>query len=698
MPCRRARRPGARDRPRPPLRELRGAPRRERARRPGLVAGSGDRRPARRSREAWGGRPVMVYGFDDLMRPAGAARRAGAGGGRDGRRRLREGCGSPCARHCSGRSRRSSVPSACSSSASTRRIPRAACCGTWIATCSSPVRPGPARRRTGADAVRRRPGGRRSGSRLRACSDRGTSPTRSWSSSAALTGGPLLATVLRELGLPVALEASLPLAGTCAGGSLLQLCRAAADDGAVELLAHLRSDPSLPPAIADRVERRVRRGDARDGVGGDRGLGARAAPRAGARGGGRPRAPAGAGALGARAGRGRPPQARAPDEPRRPRTVPARRSSCAPGSPPLSCSTSSRRSAGFRCEQPDLPEAVEALASASVPHWRGPAAGRVRIMSPYRARSARARALFCASLQDGEFPTATPQDPLLSEERRREIGSPDLRRAEQADEERYLFHACVSRPTERLYLSWQSTDEDGARAGAVGVRRRGARPGRSWPRRGRRGLGSHPRARAGGPDARGGDERARAGARPGARRLALRPARGPADRRRGCAREPRARAVRRASGSRPAPGPAARRVRARRARLAHGVQRQLAGGLDRVPLSLVRLARAHPAAARARGRSALSARSFTARSSASTATRPAGTRSRAPATSRIGGGASSCSRRRRRSGRARRSTAPAARPRPRADPGRGVPRRGGRRRDRPAPGQGVARARLRGVR
>ena len=77
------------------------------------------------------------------------------------------------------------------------------------------------------------------------------------------SGGPLLATVLRELGLPVALEASLPLAGTCAGGSLLQLCRAAADDRAVEaLLAHLRSDPSLPPAIADRVERRVRRGDA----------------------------------------------------------------------------------------------------------------------------------------------------------------------------------------------------------------------------------------------------------------------------------------------------------------------------------------------------------------------------------------------------------------------------------------------------
>ena len=97
-----------------------------------------------------------------------------------------------------------------------------------------------------------------------------------------------------------------------------------------------------------------------------------------------------------------------------------------------------------------------------MPRWRGPADGRVRIMSPYRARAARARALFCAGLQEGEFPSAAPPDPLLSEERRAAIGNRDLRRADQADEERYLFHACVSRPTERLFLSWQSCDEDGA--------------------------------------------------------------------------------------------------------------------------------------------------------------------------------------------------------------------------------------------
>ena len=96
-----------------------------------------------------------------------------------------------------------------------------------------------------------------------------------------------------------------------------------------------------------------------------------------------------------------------------------------------------------------------------MPFWRGPAEGRIRIMSPYRARAARVRALFCASLHDGEFPSTASPDPLLAEERRREIGHPDLRRSEPAEEERYLFHSCVSRPTDRLYLSWQACDEDG---------------------------------------------------------------------------------------------------------------------------------------------------------------------------------------------------------------------------------------------
>ncbi len=83
------------------------------------------------------------------------------------------------------------------------------------------------------------------------------------------------------------------------------------------------------------------------------------------------------------------------------------------------------------------------------------------MLSPYRARAARARHLFVASLQDGEFPGGDTGDPLLGDERRRRLGIAALVRQDQAIEERYLFHACACRPTERLWLCWRSSDEEG---------------------------------------------------------------------------------------------------------------------------------------------------------------------------------------------------------------------------------------------
>jgi hypothetical protein len=104
-------------------------------------------------------------------------------------------------------------------------------------------------------------------------------------------------------------------------------------------------------------------------------------------------------------------------------------------------------------------EVVEALEELRVPLWRGSAEGRVRVLSPYRVRARRVRHLFVASLQDGEFPSHDPGDPLLGDERRAALGLPARRDPEH--EERYLFYACVSRPSERLYLSWRGSDEDG---------------------------------------------------------------------------------------------------------------------------------------------------------------------------------------------------------------------------------------------
>lgn len=277
-------------------------------------------------------------------------------------------------------------------------------------------------------------------------------------------GGRLPATVMREMGIPVALESSLALSATQVGGALIALARAAADESAVgSLLAHMRLDPALTPAAVDTVEARIRRGDAstvteaishwekpphhlqrlREAEGPAQRL--RALARS----------------------------ARELAESPHREGAPLVRGSGAGGVPfsalelraGVAAAELLTELAGLSgipgCAVPDLGGAIEAIESASVPLWRGPATGRVRILDPYRARAARARALFCLSLQDSAFPSAAPPDPLLSEERRREIGNPDLRRTDPADEERYLFHSCVSRPTERLYLSWQGCDEDG---------------------------------------------------------------------------------------------------------------------------------------------------------------------------------------------------------------------------------------------
>ena len=109
--------------------------------------------------------------------------------------------------------------------------------------------------------------------------------------------------------------------------------------------------------------------------------------------------------------------------------------------------------------EPAREELVALLEELEVPLWRGPAEGRVRVLSPYRVRARRVGHLFVASLQEGEFPSHNPGDPLLGDERRADLGLPARRDPEL--EERYLFYACVSRPSDRLYLSWRDSDDDG---------------------------------------------------------------------------------------------------------------------------------------------------------------------------------------------------------------------------------------------
>ena len=104
-------------------------------------------------------------------------------------------------------------------------------------------------------------------------------------------------------------------------------------------------------------------------------------------------------------------------------------------------------------------DAIEAVDATDVPLWRGPAAGRVRVLSPYRVRAGRMDHLFVASLQEGEFPRRPRPAPLLDDDRRAALAIPE--RADDAEEERYLFAVCLSRPRRTLHLSWRSSDDEG---------------------------------------------------------------------------------------------------------------------------------------------------------------------------------------------------------------------------------------------
>ena len=275
--------------------------------------------------------------------------------------------------------------------------------------------------------------------------------------------------------------------------------------------------------IADWLERRIRRGEVQHGRRGARRLAA-APPRHLA-------AAARRAAGAARLARWRP---RPASSPRR-RTASRRRwrrSGRAAGADDAAPARAARRRGGRRaargarrarrapgCPQPALADALEALEGAACRSGAGPTEGRVRVLSPYRLRAGRARHLFVRRAPGRRVPRGgDPATRCSATTGARALGIAALRRREQADEERYLFHACVSRPTERLWLSLAKLRRRGHRAGPLAVRRRGPRPARPDARGApRTALKRRARARTGSSSTpRGGPERARA--RPSARR------------------------------------------------------------------------------------------------------------------------------------------------------------------------------------
>jgi ATP-dependent helicase/DNAse subunit B len=110
-------------------------------------------------------------------------------------------------------------------------------------------------------------------------------------------------------------------------------------------------------------------------------------------------------------------------------------------------------------------ELIELLARLPVPAGATTGPGEVLLAQPEEIRARRFSVVFACGLQEGEFPRPARPEPFLSDERRWELAAASgLRLRPREDSlaaERYLFYAVLSRATDRIFLSYRSSDEEG---------------------------------------------------------------------------------------------------------------------------------------------------------------------------------------------------------------------------------------------
>lgn len=266
--------------------------------------------------------------------------------------------------------------------------------------------------------------------------------------------GPLFHRVLSRFEIPVAIQADLPVTRTLTGSGLVAALQAAVGGGlATDLLAYLRTPGIATPRRVDWLELRVRRDRLRSA---DQALAVwvendRPEPAGFVR-----LREAGSGAeLLREAGR----QARWLAEGAmrgRAEIVSEERALELRAGAELERSLEELADLGLPHSPADV---IAAVTELLVPIWRGPTQGRVRVISPYRARARRVGHMFVASLQDGDFPRRDTGGPLLSDEARAGLELPPRKKAEVED--RYLFTVLLSRPKRKLWLSWRSADDEG---------------------------------------------------------------------------------------------------------------------------------------------------------------------------------------------------------------------------------------------
>ena len=117
-----------------------------------------------------------------------------------------------------------------------------------------------------------------------------------------------------------------------------------------------------------------------------------------------------------------------------------------------------------RALAPPAEELAALMADLDVFIGTRPGPGLVTVAEPLALRARRVRILFACGLQEGVFPAAPYGGPFFGDVEREQIAEASglrLRRRDDLGAERYLFYAAVSRPEERLYLSWHEAGDDG---------------------------------------------------------------------------------------------------------------------------------------------------------------------------------------------------------------------------------------------
>ncbi len=278
----------------------------------------------------------------------------------------------------------------------------------------------------------------------------------------------LLAEVLTAARIPFALRRRQPLSSSALGRSFLGLLRAAGSGGtAADLLAWLRAPGLLErPDLADALEIRLRRTGTEDAAGAtamweERHWHLDAIDR-----------------LQEAAERG--PMAlmdRAAGELERLFLAPRRGRGAVLGELEAREARALAAARAALSELRDLARRDRDLAPASaaelaraldpVEFWAGerPGPGTVAVLDPLELRARRVRALFLIALNEGNFPSRSRPQPLISDEESLQIAQASgLVLGESRDQlaaERYLLYAALSRPEELLVLSWHAADDDG---------------------------------------------------------------------------------------------------------------------------------------------------------------------------------------------------------------------------------------------